>query len=92
MAMENARQKGIQNAYAKDTTAQERLRIHSGVTWAGLKIMAFVSFVVLLFLYNEFFRNDSRLFWMIVALLMCALLIRFGRLIKEDGAQLISAI
>ena len=80
-----ARIKGITAARANEMTTSQLLKVQSRTTWSGLQVLAVVTFVILLFLYNSVFANDKRMFWVITTLLVCMLIWKFVTIVKQDG-------
>lgn len=84
-ALDQARLDGIKKARAREASTKEFAKMQTRTTWAGLQVLAVVSFVILLFLYNSVFAKDKRIFWVITVVLVAMLIYKFVQVVKEDG-------
>lgn len=80
-----ARQQGVLAARTRDQSVREIAKIKTRSTIEGFKVLAVISLLVLMFLYNQVFQNNTRLFWILASVLAVALLVKFGAIVKEDG-------
>ena len=85
-ALDQSRLDGITAAKAREASTKQLMQVRTRATWAGLKVLAVVSFVILMFLYNSVFANDKRMFWVITVLLMGMLIWKFVEVVRNDGA------
>ena len=84
-ALDQARIKGVTQAKAEEASVREIMKVRSRSTWAGLKILAVVSLVILMFAYNQVFAQNKQLFWVLTTVLVLMLIYKFVEVIREDG-------
>ena len=79
------RRSGVLAARTRDQATREIAKIKTRSTVEGFKVLAVISLLVLMFLYNQVFQNNTRLLWILTSVLAIALLFKFGSIVKEDG-------
>lgn len=84
-SLESWKADGVTEAQAQDATTRELIKVKTRTHKMGLKVLAVTSILILLFLYNQVFQNNKRLFWILASFLAVGLLFKFGAMIKEDG-------
>lgn len=84
-ANDQSRLAGITAARAKEASTKQLMQVRTRATWAGMQVLAVVSFVILMFLYNSVFAKDKRIFWVITVILIVMLIWKFVQIVKEDG-------
>lgn len=82
---DRARMQGVIEGRQTDQLTAEMAKTTSYATKQGLIVMVMVGGLILMFLYNQVFQNDKKVFWIMAALLSMALLFRFAQIVKEDG-------
>lgn len=75
----------VESARSEDVSRQEIWKSRTIATWGGIRILAVVTLVVLMFLYSQVFAKDKRIFWIITTILVCMLIYKFVEMVREDG-------
>lgn len=83
--LDQSRLAGITAAKAREASTKQLMQVRTRATWAGMQVLAVVSFVILMFLYNSVFAKDKRIFWVITVILMVMLIWKYVQIVKDDG-------
>lgn len=84
-ALQLAKVQGIADAKSKDAAMREIMKVRTRSTWAGLKVLAVVCFVILMFLHNTVFAKNTRMFWLLTTVMMGMLIYKWVEIVREDG-------
>ena len=80
-----AKQQGLQDAKARQVLDASMHKNAAQSLRSGIKVLAVVGFIILMFLYNTLFKHHPRMFGVLTTVMICMVIYKFIQMVKDDG-------